>query len=52
MKIIKEGKPEKPKKHTCKRCKTKFEYTKEDIILDWRDGDFVMCPKCNSAINV
>jgi hypothetical protein len=52
MKILKEGKPEKPKKHKCKRCNTKFEYTKEDVKPDWREGDYVECPKCKTFINV
>ena len=52
MKIIKEGiKPQdKPKVKTCSNCKTKFEYTYADVQSDWRDGDYVKCPKCGAFI--
>lgn len=51
MKIIKEGniKP-KETKRTCSKCKTKFSFTEEDIKLDFRDGDYVQCPVCESFI--
>lgn len=52
MKIIKEGKI-KPKetKKTCYKCRTKFSFTIDDIKPDWRDGDYVICPKCGSFIS-
>ena len=53
MKIIKEGKPEKEKTHSCYKCKTKFSYTKSDIEFDWRENDsYIRCPKCDAFISV
>ena len=51
MKIIKEGeiKPKETKK-TCLTCKTKFSFTSEDVKPDFRDGDYVNCPKCGAFI--
>ena len=51
MKIIKEGevKPKETKK-TCSKCKTKFSFINKDIKPDWRDGDYVNCPKCGAFI--
>lgn len=53
MKIIKEGKSpeEKTKKETCYNCKTVFEYSNSDIQPDFRDGDYVVCPKCGKFIS-
>ena len=52
MKIIKKGKEKETKetKKTCYRCKTKFFFTNEDIKPDWRDGDYVNCPKCSICL--
>ena len=54
MKIIKKGKvkSEFPKKVTCYNCKTVLEYTKSDIVRDYRDGDFIKCLVCKSAIAI
>lgn len=51
MKIIKhcEIKPKQIKK-TCYKCKTKFSYISDDIKPDFRDGDYVNCPKCGAFI--
>lgn len=53
MKIIKVGKI-KPKetKKTCIDCDTIFSYTIEDVKPDPRDGNYVICPVCNTFINV
>lgn len=53
MKIIKEGiSPEEmTKKETCYNCKTKFEYQNSDIQDDFRDGSYVICPKCGKFIS-
>lgn len=52
MKIIKEGNlPEdKQKRETCYNCKTVFEYVKADVQSDFRDGDYIVCPKCGKFI--
>lgn len=52
MKIIKQGKIEAEKEITvtCKKCETKFSYTREDVKPDQRDGDYVECPICKSFI--
>ena len=54
MKIIKQGnsKPKEAKK-TCKKCKTVFIYTNEDIQHDCRDGNYVICPNtsCKTFIS-
>ena len=51
MKIIKEGEVKsKETKKTCSKCKTKFSFTSDDINPDWRDGDYVICPKCGAFI--
>ena len=47
MKIIKRvGKFRK----TCRTCKTEFEFTKEDVRIDWRDKPLVDCPECGTEI--
>lgn len=53
MKIIKEGflTPKETEK-TCIDCKTKFSFTNEDIKPDFRDGDYVNCPKCGAFISI
>lgn len=52
MKIIKEGDVKlKETKKTCYKCKTNFSFTDNDIKLDWRDGDYVNCPKCGAFIS-
>lgn len=50
MKIIERGdiKP-KSKKCTCYKCKSKLEYTNDDIKTD-RDGDYIVCPVCKTFI--
>jgi uncharacterized Zn-finger protein len=37
---------------TCEYCDCKFEYEREDIHVDQRDGDRVRCPFCGEFINV
>jgi len=54
MKIIKQGNnKQKEVKKTCKKCKTVFTYTNEDIQPDWRDGNYVICPNqsCKTFIS-
>ena len=52
MKILKEGKKqERPRRVTCGSCKSKLEYTTEDIQYD-RDGKHIICPVCEKFITV
>ena len=52
MRIIKQGElPKEEKEVTCSKCKTTFAYTKNDVKPDFRDGDYVICPICQSWIN-
>ncbi len=56
MKVIKEGtKPEEtPRKATCRHCKSKLEFTRQDgrIVYDQRDGNalVVKCPVCDNEL--
>lgn len=52
MKIIQMGKdPEEAVvRESCSKCKTIFEYTQTDIQPDSREGDYVVCPVCESFI--
>jgi DNA-directed RNA polymerase subunit RPC12/RpoP len=34
---------------TCRKCQTKFAYTKNDVNHD-RDGSYVNCPSCGNFI--
>lgn len=52
MKIIKEGKLPEKKVITCRKCKCEFIPDSLDIISDFKDGDYVLCPTCKSAINI
>jgi len=53
MRVIKEGKvkPLKEVIETCHKCDTIFSYTTEDIKIDIRDGNYVICPICKCFIN-
>ena len=35
----------------CWNCGSVLEYTDNDIEIDERDGNYVVCPICNSFIN-
>ena len=51
MKVIKKGiLKEKEIKKTCGYCNCKFEYSKEDIHYDTRDGNYVICPTCEKFL--
>lgn len=53
MKVIKPGSiPSSDIKHTCSYCSCEFLYSKEDIHIDQRDGNYVICPTCGKFINV
>ena len=54
MKVIKQGNGhiEKPVKKTCGSCNSKLEYTRADIKSDQRDGDYIICPVCDSWMSV
>lgn len=50
MKVIKQGqKVEKTRKVTCYGCKSKLEYTSNDVQSD-RDGKYIVCPVCGKFI--
>jgi len=52
MKILKKGiKPTKTVKETCSKCNTLFEYEPSDIQMDFRDGNYVICPTCGGFIS-
>jgi len=52
MKIIQEGTDPNTveKEETCHKCGTVFSYNNIDIQPDWREGDYVVCPKCGGFI--
>lgn len=51
MKIIQMGQiPSTVKRVMCVSCRTVFEYGRGDVTYDQRDGDFVYCPVCKTAI--
>lgn len=59
VKIIKKGtpKPEYPKKHTCKKCKSILEYNKKDIKDNYDPRDnyhdlWISCPVCKSQESI
>lgn len=54
MKIIKRGVSPKIAEieKECKKCKTMFAYIESDIHPDARDGNYVICPVCETFINV
>lgn len=53
MKIIKRGTlpEERVYRVTCSNCKSELEYTKEDVKLDFREGDYIVCPVCEKFID-
>jgi NAD-dependent SIR2 family protein deacetylase len=49
--IIRQGRVKKLKYQiTCSTCETEFTYEREDIVSDFREGDFVLCPCCKESI--
>ena len=54
MKVLKRGNipVNKPKKIKCWNCKSELEYTKEDIMHDGRDGNYIVCPVCEEWMAV
>ena len=38
--------------HKSDKCGSDIEFYRSDIHLDARDGDYVICPACESWINV
>lgn len=52
MKVLKQGTVKKDTKvKTCTNCKTKIEYTRDDVEQD-RDGRFIVCPSCARFLSV
>lgn len=47
MKVISKAKPF---RRICKECKCEFEFTKDDIRIDYRDKPLVDCPECGTEI--
>lgn len=53
MKIIKKGKIRKEEwRGSCLDCHCEFMYDRNDIKIDQREGDYVVCPTCGKFINV
>lgn len=59
VKVIKKGivKPEWPKKHNCKKCKSELEYAKKDVKDNYDPRDhsndyWITCPVCKSQETV
>lgn len=52
MRIIKEGNIiKKELQIQCKQCGCEFAFEQEDIKIDNRDGNYVVCPYCGKFIN-
>lgn len=53
MKIIKKGKIRKEEwRGLCLDCHCEFIYDGDDIKIDQREGDYIVCPTCGKYINV
>lgn len=53
MKIIKQGEAKKEEwRGLCLYCHCEFIYDRNDIKIDQREGDYVVCPICGKYINV
>ncbi len=53
MKTLKKGRKIKnTNKLKCPYCKSVLEYKPTDIVIDFRDGDYIVCPECKLAVNI